>query len=305
MPDASTEWVVLETDIPRHDEDDACDILTGLGSLGMELRDVDAATLKMIAYFPPDTDIAGVLDTFRRELARRHPGIDIHAVTATLPDQDWVSRSRDSFRPIPAGDHFLFHPSWDQPADPGNRICIQIDPQQAFGTGSHPTTRLCVRLMETLFRCRHRNILDAGCGSGILLIALDRWIRHQCGADAPPFRRVGVEIDEDSVIVARENLAAHGVTDTEIHLSPLESFTSDTPFDFIFANMLSGILLRNLDTLHALLAPGGVLILTGILISEADEFRTALLTRPWRISGEHEDGEWCAFVVVNEAPATA
>jgi len=152
-------------------------------------------------------------------------------------------------------------------------------------------------LMEKHFQSTHRRCLDVGFGSGILLLALEKWIERMFPFIAEEFKLVGIDIDGPSVEVARKNLELNEFDlPVELHHLPLETFQSG-PFDFIFANLLSGILLRNLEQLFSLLASAGKLIMTGFLVSEEAEMRTELGRLFWEIIDEAVNGEWMAFVI--------
>lgn len=291
-------WLTLDVWLASEHEDAACDRLNVLGSTGVEVRPGDRADrLHLRAWFsapPPTPDwTAGVMAALTPWLSGDAPP----PVWAETPDQDWVSASRGQSAPVAAGRHFLFHPSWDRPPDPGGRICLEIDPGLGFGTGSHPSTRLCVALMERLFRCRHRRCLDAGCGSGILMLALDRWAVRRCPARPGRGVLVGVEIDPDAAEAARANLVRLGTSrPAEVVVADLADFQAE-PFDFIFANTLSSILLRHLDRLRGLLAPGGLIVLAGLLAGEADDFRAHLSPLPWREAGRRVEDGWAALAM--------
>ncbi len=186
-----------------------------------------------------------------------------------VPDADWVRLTQSQFGPIAVGERILIIPSWhaDQmPASPEpNRIAIQLDPGLAFGTGSHPTTHLC---LEWLADCLPANstVLDYGCGSGILAIAASMF-----GAT----RVVGVDIDEQAVQSTRDNaLANHVKVD-----SMLPDGLRDGLFDVVVANILSNPLKVLAPMLAGRVRPGGQLILSGVLERQAQEVAAAYA--PW------------------------
>lgn len=290
-------WNVLEIWLPAGREDLACSLLAEMGTLGVEIVPAGGMETRILAYFPYEPD-GTVRQRTMENLLRDHGAAgQARIIPGHLPAQDWVGRSRSQCRPIRVGRHFLFHPSWEVPPLEKNRIRIQLDPQQAFGTGSHESTRLCIRLMERYYRQEHTRCLDAGCGSGILLIALAGWIGRCWPDTAAAFELVGIESDAASVTVARENLAINRVTrPVQIHLQSLETFI-DRPYSFIFANLLSEILIRNMSRLFDLLAGDGTLIMSGILACEAGELEAMLTPRPWRVVSRVTEGDWTALAV--------
>lgn len=290
-------WLLAICPIPEALEDEAGAILAEIGSGGIEFRPQKDGVTLAVAYFPLDSD--------REKLsASIHEALDFLAGQEGLnitfeeqPGHDWVSHSRDSFKPIPAGDHFLFHPSWEIPEDTHGRILIQLDPQQAFGTGSHETTRLCIALLESHFLPDTRSVLDVGCGSGILMLGAARWA-ERLGIATQDLTLVGIENDVPSVEVAQENLEnAHLPFKWSILLDPLESFRPPLPFHFLFANILSGVLAANMERLLDVLAPGGTAILSGILAAEDIEFSATLAQHPWEILEKRIEGEWIAYAL--------
>ena len=182
-----------------------------------------------------------------------------------VPDADWVRLTQSQFGPIAIGERILIIPSWhaDQMPvmpEPG-RIAIQLDPGLAFGTGSHPTTHLC---LEWLADCLPKNttVLDYGCGSGILAIAASMF-----GAT----RVVGVDIDEQAVQSTRDNAQANGVTLDAM----LPDDLRDGLFDVVVANILSNPLKVLAPMLAGRVRAGGQLILSGVLERQADEVAAA------------------------------
>ncbi|MBN2433309.1 MAG: 50S ribosomal protein L11 methyltransferase [Acidobacteria bacterium] len=293
-------WIMVESRVPVEFEEMLCAVMVEQGSLGMEISDSRSDHRQIRAFFDAPASLPDLLEAIRAEL-RHLPAVPDFPLTASfVPEQDWVVLSRHSFRPTLAGDHFVIHPSWEMPPAGMERISIQIDPEQAFGTGTHETTRLCIRLMEEIYKPGFSRCLDAGCGSGILLLALAKWIRHRWPGQRKSFTLDGVEVDAVSVDVARRNIRINAPEiPISIHHQSLEEFSA-APYDFVFANMLSEILRRNLGRLHGLLRPSGRLVLTGILDSEAALFRQQLAEFAWRIDGEYFAGEWCAFVMQRE-----
>lgn len=186
-----------------------------------------------------------------------------------VPDADWVRLTQSQFGPIVVGDRILIVPSWhaDQlPEFPAaERIAIQLDPGLAFGTGSHPTTHLCLEwLADELLT--GATVLDYGCGSGILAIAA-----KMLGA----VRVTGVDIDEQAVQATQANaLANHTVINAQ-----LPEGLSDGLFDVVVANILSNPLKVLAPMLATRVRAGGSLVLSGVLERQAQEVAQAY--SPW------------------------
>jgi len=181
--------------------------------------------------------------------------------TREIEDQDWVSSAQAQFEPIPIGEKLLVAPSW-HPAQPGDtRVRIELDPGMAFGTGSHPTTRLCLQwLCEELQP--GQAVIDYGCGSGILGIAA-----ALLGASSV----CGVDIDPQAVASAAVNAQRNRVSlDLRLTTEP-----APQPADVVLANILSNPLKVLAPLLSSLVRPGGSLVLAGLLDRQAGEVASA------------------------------
>ncbi len=187
-----------------------------------------------------------------------------------IADQNWMEAWKQHYKPILIGERLLILPAWLENPDP-KRIPIKIDPGMAFGTGTHPTTQLCLELMERSFvGATHESplqVIDVGCGSGILSIAA-----LKLGAS----KVLGVDIDIESVKNSRENAAVNGVGE-ELLLgqgSVTEVLAGQFPFKsapLVVANILAPVLIRLFDAgLADLIQPNGEIILSGILDHQAE-----------------------------------
>jgi ribosomal protein L11 methyltransferase len=176
----------------------------------------------------------------------------------SVPDQDWVSTSRDQFGPVRVSERLWIVPTWHSPPDPA-AINLVLDPGLAFGTGSHATTRLCLQWLERTIK-GGETVLDYGCGSGILAIAALR-----LGAR----RAVGVDIDPGAVAVARANAERNGVAAEFLHDCAGLAFSADV----VVANILANPLKLLAPVLISRCARGGRLALSGILAGQVDEVK--------------------------------
>ena len=195
-----------------------------------------------------------------------------HAGLASAPeyhlemvgDEDWVRLSQSQFEPISISERLWIVPSWSTAPDP-HAINLVLDPGLAFGTGSHPTTRLCLQWLERTIRGGER-VLDYGCGSGILAIAALRLGAGQAQ---------GVDVDPLALVAARAN-AAHNQVDARF-------INTETPSEFkadlVAANILANPLILLAPLLAAYLGSGGRIALSGILESQAEEVIAAYA--PW------------------------
>jgi ribosomal protein L11 methyltransferase len=207
----------------------------------------------------------------------------------TLRETDWANAWKEHFFVHRVGARTVIVPSWreseysPQPED----IVLLLDPGMAFGTGLHPTTRLCLRAVEELVQPGVR-VLDVGAGSGILSIAAAKLKASYIRA---------VEIEPVAADVCRENVARNNVQDVvEVRTGTLQSET-DQRFDLIFAN----ITIATLSALHPLLAAhlgtGGRAVLSGVLAERADELLDALRGAGWQHDRTEQEQDWVALYV--------
>lgn len=184
-----------------------------------------------------------------------------------IADQNWMEAWKEHYKPILIGERLLILPAWLESPDP-KRIPIKINPGMAFGTGTHPTTQLCLELMEhSTFHAPLSTVIDVGCGSGILSIAA-----LKLGAKTV----LGVDIDIESVRNSRENANVNGVGE-ELLLgqgSVAEILQGNFPFKsapLVVANILAPVLIRLFDAgLTDLIQPNGEIVLSGILDHQAE-----------------------------------
>jgi ribosomal protein L11 methyltransferase len=177
----------------------------------------------------------------------------------SVEEQDWVRLTQSQFEPIQVGQRLWVVPSWhDAPKDP-NAVCLAVDPGLAFGTGSHPTTKLCMQWLEEHPDLASKTLLDYGCGSGILAIAAKRL---GCG-DA-----LGIDIDPQAVISAKDNAKRNEVM---VDFRLPEEDLVHSQHDVVVANILANPLQVLAPALCQRIAPNGHIVLSGILERQAQE----------------------------------
>jgi len=181
------------------------------------------------------------------------PAIEFRAVVA---DTDWVRATQSQFPPTRISDRLWIVPTWHEPPDP-EAVVVRLDPGVAFGTGTHPTTRLCLRWLDANVR-PGASVLDYGCGSGILAIAAAK-----LGAS----RVVGSDIDPQAMQAARANSEANAVRADYTEPDSLGAGT----WDVVLANILSNPLMLLAPALLARVAPRGALVLSGVLERQAGQ----------------------------------
>ncbi len=249
--------------------------------------------LRVCAYLEVDAQIAETRQRIEESLwylgrIRELP----NPVFKTMGDVNWAESWKQHYKPVPIGDRLIIVPAWLESPDE-TRIPICIDPGMAFGTGTHPTTQLCLELLES-YTPQKSDVFDIGCGSGILSIAA-----LKLGAG----RAFGVDVETDAILAAQKNAVTNGVIDQlEIALGSVADIKAgifsvqQTPL--VLANILAHILMHLLDGgLGDLIAPGGVLILSGILVEQVEEMRAKIAEQDLFVIEQRMIEDWVALVV--------
>lgn len=265
-------WTQLSLEAGDLDPEQLSDLLLEAGAVSVTFQDAaDEPVLepapgatplwsrtRVVALFEAGLSTEDLIDGLRGSLGELADRIQV----ASLEDRDWVRAWRDGFRPMRFGERVWICPSHQPPPDP-DAVNILLDPGLAFGTGTHPTTALCLEWLD-----RHPpaglEVIDYGCGSGVLAIAaLKLGARHVWGVDNDP----------QALIATRDNAGRNGVGDG------LETCLPDdlppVQADLMLANILANPLVELARTLAGQVRPGGVIVLSGILAEQADMIRAA------------------------------
>ncbi len=289
----SETWVEIVVELPR----EAADVMAdAVGSLteGVEIRDSDtiiragAGRAVIVSQCRPEAE-AEVLDEIQAAARRlKDAGVAIDPLSVRRRDaheEEWRDVWKQYFRALRVGKTFLIRPSWDAPAaGPGDRV-IDLDPGRAFGTGGHASTRLVIALAEELADRPVRRFLDLGCGSGILSVAAARlW---------PTARGVAVDVDGEAVATTVENLERNRVTSVETRAGSLDAVPG--PNDLVLANIEAGVLGELAGQFPAHVAPGGSVILSGILTDQADLVLGAFQAAGFTLEARRDEDEWAAL----------
>jgi len=272
------------------------------GAAGTETND-SGANVIVSGYFrdPPEMEIVKsvLLDALRIYSLESTSLIDLK--TRAVPDRDWLAEWKKDWQPVEVG-RFIIAPPWSEPladrdpragsprgvVDAGgpliDRIIIRIEPGMAFGTGTHETTRLCLKAIEKYFR--GGSFLDVGTGTGILAIAAAKmW---------PDARVEAVDTDADAVEIARENARLNGVgRQIDFRAGSVTEETSSA--DLVCANLTAPVIVELLPSLLG--ATCGRLVLSGILAEQSELVQSRLLELGADSFEFDQDGEWIALVV--------
>ena len=249
--------------------------------------------VKVYAYLPVDK----YLDEKRQRLSEAlwHLGRIQplpEAVYRTIEDEDWMAAWKVNYHPIPIGQRLLILPAWIEQED-HSRIAVRIDPSMAFGTGTHPSTQLCLEIVEKYVQ-PGQTVIDVGCGSGILSIAA-----LKMGAQ----KALGVDIDSASIRSTRENGAANEVEDRlEVGLGSVDEvrlgqFSLSTA-SLVLVNILAPTIISLFaDGLADLVAPGGMIALSGILAEQGPSVRAAAEAKGLVFVEQKQSGDWIVLVL--------
>jgi len=201
-----------------------------------------------------------------------------------IEERDWNSEWKKNFKPFRLGQNVIIKPSWESYDSKSDDIIIEIDPGAAFGTGTHETTSICIEEMEKYLN-EGMDVLDIGTGTGILAI-----LASKLGAKSV----LGIDIDEDSIRISKENTKINHCHNIEIIKSNLlESI--DYQADLVTANITADIIVRMIPELSKVMKKGGIFISSGILDTKVDSVKNALTEHGFNIIEEVTKGEWAGI----------
>ncbi|PTX56929.1 [LSU ribosomal protein L11P]-lysine N-methyltransferase [Litoreibacter ponti] len=212
-------------------------------------------------------------------------------VISEVPDQDWVAHVRRELAPVEAGRFFVYG-SHDADKVPSDRIALLIEAAMAFGTGHHGTTQGCLLSFEDFLGegGRARSVIDVGCGTAVLAMAAAAvWDETVIASDIDP---VAVEVAEAN---AKANNMADKITCLEAVGFDHDGIAHAAPFDLIFANILKAPLIGLAPDMAAHAAPGGTIILSGLLVEQGDEVQGVYEVHGFEVSQRRDIGEWTAL----------
>ncbi len=235
--------------------------------------------------------LQSAIEELKRDAAAGVYGEDVDLGPLTVDvyvedDSEWKDNWKEFFKPKKVGKRIVVKPTWYDYQKEADDLVIEIDPGMAFGTGTHETTSLCLRLMEDYMQDGDK-VLDVGCGSGILAIA---------GALLGSPEVLGVEIDPVAVEIAQENLELNGVTD--VARAQYGDLTKGIDFkaEIVVANLMADLVMMLSADVAKHILPGGKYISSGILVEKRDQVAAVIRDCGFDIVEIREDGMWCAIV---------
>ena len=300
-------WIEVCIDTPREEIDARCEALAALGAGGFvieneedfreflennrqywdyvdrELEDRFAGKSRIKTYLADDEDGRAVLAAIRARW---------EASVSFVEDSDWENNWREYYKPIEVGNRLVVVPEWEEVPEDG-RTPLRLDPGLIFGTGSHPTTRMCLAALENYVN-QDTKVLDLGCGSGILGIGALVLGARSC---------LGCDIDPKAPDVVRSNAALNGIGPDRLtacagdilsDASLRRRFGGD--YELVLSNIVSDVIIPLSGLVRPFLAPGGIWISSGIIEGRQEEVRAAIEQAGFTILEHRCEEEWHCFV---------
>lgn len=242
------------------------------------------------AYFPlnpyAEKRKKAILQAFKEKFANRDDiiyTVDFYE----YEQEDYENNWKKYLYPEKVSERFVVKPTWREYTPEGDELIIELDPGRAFGTGSHPTTSLCLKLMEENIKPGD-SVIDVGTGSGILMIAAEK-----LGAS----EIYGTDIDPLAVASAKENLALNRVEKAKVYLGDLISVVEDKKFDIVVANILADVLMLLLQDISKVVKKGGKIIFSGIIDDKCEILKREVESYGFEVEEIRADKEWRAFLI--------
>jgi len=262
-------WLQLKLDTNPGAAEHISNLLSELGAVAVTYEDAKDQPVfeppigetklwqhtRIVGLFEADADIEHVKEQLLSQLGQNPPHINIDP----LEDKDWTRAWMDSFKPIPCGERLWIVPSWHEPTDT-KAVNVILDPGLAFGTGTHPTTALCLKWLDSHMSSNKKQVIDYGCGSGILAVAAALLGAEHVWA---------VDHDPQALLATKDNAEKNGVADKISTYLPHQM--PEMKADLMLANILANPLLELAPKFAALTKANAEIVLSGILLQQAEQ----------------------------------
>ncbi|MDO5410567.1 MAG: 50S ribosomal protein L11 methyltransferase [Lachnospiraceae bacterium] len=312
-------WIRISIDTTTAAVDFISEMLSELGVEGIEIEDnvplteaetkgmfidilpelaPDEGKAKVSCYLETDVDVDALTEQIRQGLSETAMFVDIGSGEITLSeteDKDWINNWKQFFKPF-CVDEILIKPTWEEiPEEHKDKMMIEIDPGTAFGTGSHETTRLCIRQIQKYMKPGDR-VMDIGTGSGILSIAA-----MKLGADSV----FATDVDEFAVEAAKENVAVNRIPEEKIRMltgdiigdEAIQKEAGYECYDFAVANILAPIIILLQGEIGRHLKSGSYFVTSGIINMKEEEVKAAFAANPeFEVVDTMYDNDWVSIV---------
>ena len=306
---SETEWTQIKVKVSLDALDDTIAVMNMVSNY-LQIEDysdidlktcygdlIDEAILnadKTVAYVSVYQSVdGGVADTlvFLRE---RFDSLGIKAEISVsgVNEEDWANSWKAYYKPIKIGEKIVIVPAWEKYSASPEEIVVRMDPGMAFGTGTHETTRLVIKLLEKYVKNGAR-VADVGCGSGILAICASKLGAGECKA---------YDIDPVAVKVANENIKDSGLKNVTCEVSDLlkQVDRSGGAYDVICANIVADIIIRMMPDVGALMDENSVILASGIIVERSEDVISGFEQHGFKIVERIDENGWCALAVMKK-----
>ena len=264
------------------------DLKTCYGDLIDEaILNADKTVASVLVYLSADGGVTDTLSFLKSRFAEL--AIDASITVSGVNEEDWANSWKEYYKPIKIGEKIVIVPAWEKYEQSEGEIIVRMDPGMAFGTGTHETTRLVIRLLERYIKNGMR-VADVGTGSGILAICASKLGASECKA---------YDIDPVAVKVANENIKDSGLTNVSCEVSDLlKQVDKSAPYDVICANIVADIIIRMMPDVGELMDSSSVILASGIIVERSEDVITEFENHGFKIVERIDENGWCALAVM-------
>ena len=267
------------------------DLKTCYGDLIDEsILNADKTIASVSVYLPAERSVTECI-AFLKERFAQSALEDAKIETVGVNEEDWANSWKAYYKPIKIGERLVIVPAWEKYTPSEGELIVRMDPGMAFGTGTHETTRLVIKLLESYTKpgCR---MLDVGTGSGILAICASKLGAGECRA---------YDIDPMAVRVANENIKDSGLQNITCEVSDLlRQVDQSRPYDLICANIVADIIIRMTPDVGELMHENTVLLASGIIMERSEDVVECFEQNGFRIVERLEENGWCGLAVMKK-----
>ena len=303
-----SEWIQIRVTVKLEELDDAVavmnmvsnylqiedysdiDLKTCYGDLIDEsILNADKTVASVLVYLAADGGVTDTLAFLRGRFSEL--SIDANITVSGVNEEDWANSWKEYYKPIKIGEKIVIVPAWEKYTQQEGEIIVRMDPGMAFGTGTHETTRLVIKLLEKYIKNGMR-VADVGCGSGILAICASKLGAAECKA---------YDIDPVAVKVANENIKDSGLTNVSCEVSDLlRQVDNSQTYDVICANIVADIIIRMMPDVGALMNESSVILASGIIVERSQDVIEAFDEHGFKVVERIDENGWCALAVMKK-----